>query len=126
MAPQLNTLRSRVAGEELQATPRGTTYQKVVETFGLPILVHVEGQLCKPWDSCQYEAMNFMYRSRESWTCKVTFAKGAMDRDVECVPELVHLILGPGDVDPRSGRTAESEPGEVDPGAGALAQNPKP
>lgn len=107
LAPQRNYGRADDAEAELAAVPAGMTQQQVIDKFGLPIMVHTEGRtLCSPWDSCSYPHSYFVYRSREASTCTIYFASGATDRASLCEPFLKQVVLGPGDIDPRTGMTA--------------------
>ena len=104
-APQLNRGLAEVKAADLQALAVGTTQEKVLEVFGTPIMVHVEGTPCTPWNSCQYASAKLTYRTKEAWTCTVTFLSGKIDRPATCEPYRTQLILGPGDIDPQTGLT---------------------
>ena len=107
LAPQRNYGRSDDPEAELAAVAAGTTQQQVIDKFGLPVMVHTEGRaLCSPWDLCSYPRTYFVYRSREASTCTIYFASGVTDRAPVCEPFIKQIVLGPGDVDPRTGMTS--------------------
>ena len=106
LAAQRNYSRADDPEADIKAVVVGTTQQQVIDKFGLPVMVHTEGRrLCAPWDSCTYPASAFIYRSTEASTCTITFAEGKVDKSPICEPFLQPVILGPGDVDPKTGRT---------------------
>ncbi len=105
LAPQLNRGVADILAADLQALAVETPQQRVLDTFGTPLVVHIEGTPCTPWDSCPYASSKLIYRTKESWTCTVTFLSGRIDRAATCEPFRPQLILGPGDLDPKSGLT---------------------
>jgi hypothetical protein len=105
-APQVNQSRSEIAQADLLALATGVPQADVLSQFKLPVMVHVQGEPCRPWDSCNYPSSFFVYRTREDSTCTVYFSAGVISRASVCEPFRKPLVLGPGDVDPSTGLTA--------------------
>lgn len=107
IGPQFNFARTRILRDELRAIPPGTTQEEILEKYGVPVMVHVDGrEPCAPWNSCKYLASFFLYNTKENYTCEIYFALGVVDKPTVCAPFLNIPILGPGDINPRTGMTA--------------------